>query len=54
MKDVYKFARWKAGEVATFPSREWETASTSAHLAQGLLPFMGLPVCPPLYQALLV
>lgn len=54
MKDVYKFAWWKAGEVAAFLSRKQETATTSLCLAQGLFLPRGLPVCPALYQALLV
>lgn len=54
MKDVYKFAWWKAGEVAAFLSRIQETVSTSVCLAQGPFLLRGPPVCPALYQALLV
>lgn len=54
MKGVYKFAWWKAGEVAAFLSRIQETVSTSACLAQGPFLLRGPPVCPALYQALLV
>lgn len=44
------FARWKAGEIATFLRREWETANTSVCLAQRLFLLMRLQVCPALYQ----